>query len=970
MSMNPPAPFLHWRQENNRYSVASAYYSLTLSAADGSILALAVRNKNKPVLCSGEQGLWHLRFRNGTTLSATGVHPQAETRGNTLLLRYEHPYASVAVQVIAYADHVDWVGEVTPHVDAVLDFALPARLRFDPAQLVRLVCPMDGNQSVGMACLGSFFQRQSEDNPSAWRPVLAGAEGYIRLFGGAPNMRPVDDPPVEVLPTPEASRWLPEETIAGIAGAHAIVNRPSPREQLDVVLVDSPNGAYFGARQLGAGYLWRVGGRVETAQKALVRVLVADVLEKLDKQGYVGIIALPNAPRSGGWAAITVEEWCQTIAVLESSTGGRIRYERIRSVSAMHRACREGKYVAIINPYGEWLPALPKGGIPESLEAVQRFVQNGGHWFEVGGYPFFYALLPASYLSMRVSYPPAFADFLHWETHVGRVALYRVQPRDWRPWDRRKIFVPGWLAWGGDENGGYAERAFGTYVAAGTRWRAPTVRLIADKTPSEALRLYAQANGVRRRLAQKMPRALLERFKRAVLVYYGGNAREKLQFVNHLPVPSLIHFADYLKGGFDKEYPDHLPPHPRFGTMQELTAFVREAQRRGHLVMPYTNPTWWCDNPKGATFQREGEAPLLRTLDGQVSRERYGPNEGYTICFWHPAVQGANRRTRRQFSEEIPVDILFQDQCGARGWLYDTNPASPAHYAYTEGLLSMLAEDSAKIPLSTESGWDRVAEYEVQLCGMAWSLVPTDHAPDWRMLLREQFPPHAWEIFPLAQYLVHDKASMVMHDLGQFVTNREVLAWVLGLGFGLSARVWAPDLSQDTVREWLRWLSRLQQSVCARYIGEPLRAFRHERIGKGDGILRADYGKVQVVANLNPHPQEVTVARQKVWLAPFGFWASGGGVLAANLYRVGGREFGEEGVSFILETANRPELWVYARSGEQVAALIGSIRRARLRWDHGAVVDAAVRRGALFLTTPTTKVFQNVRRVWHAEILA
>jgi len=964
--------FPRWRRENNRYSIASAHYSLALSATDGSILAIAVRGTDKPILRSGEQGLWHLRFRNGKTLSAAGIRPQAQIRDNTLLLHYDHPQASVAVQVIAHADHVDWVGEVAPHIDTVLDFALPARLRFNPAQLVRLVCPMDGNQSVGMACRGSFFQQQPEDNPSAWHPVMAGTEGYTRLFGGALDMRPDNDPPVEVFPSPEAIRWLPERAIPAITGARAIANRPSPRNQLDVVLVDSPNGCYFGARRLGAGYLWRVGGRVESAQKALVRTLVTGVLEKLGTQGRAGIIVLPNAPRSGGWAAVTVNEWRQSLSELETATGGRIRCEEIHSVAELHQACREGTHIAIINPYGEWLPVLPKDGVAETLEAVQRFVRNGGHWFEVGGYPFFYALQPAQYFSMRVSYPPAFADFLHWETRAGNIALYRVQPRKWKPWDRQHLFVPGWLAWGGDENGGYTERSFGTYVPPGTRWRAPTVRLTVGKTAQDALKLYAEANGIQRRLVQKMPRTLLERFKRAVLVYYGGNAREKMQFLRLLPVPSLIHFADYLKGGFDKEYPDHLPPHPHFGTMQELLTFVREARRTGHLVMPYTNPTWWCDNPRGPTFQREGEAPLVRTLDGQISRERYGQNEGYTICFWHPAVQEANRRTRRQFREEIPVDILFQDQCGARGWLYDTNPASPAPHAYTEGLLSMVAEDSAKMPLSTESGWDRVAEYEVQLCGMAWSLIPTEYAPDWRVLLREQLPPHVWEIFPLAQLLVHDKAAMVMHDLGQFVTNREVLAWVLGLGFGLSARVHAPALAQDTVREWLRWLSRLQQSVCARYIGEPLRRFQHERTGNGDGILRADYGRVQVVANLNPRSQEVNVGRQKVHLTPFGFYASGEGMLAANLHRAGGREFGDEGISFVLETAKQPEVWVYAHAGEELAVPLPVVpaRRVKLRWDNNALTEAEIRQGVLFFTLPPTPVTESVRRVWHARISA
>jgi hypothetical protein len=76
-------------------------------------------------------------------------------------------------------------------------------------------------------------------------------------------------------------------------------------------------------------------------------------------------------------------------------------------------------------------------------------------------------------------------------------------------------------------------------------------------------------------------------------------------------------------------------------------------------------------------------------------------------------VKAANRLTRRQFTDEYPVDILLQDQCGARTWKYDLNPASPTPYAYTEGMLSMIEEDARLVPLSTEDGFDRVVNAEV-----------------------------------------------------------------------------------------------------------------------------------------------------------------------------------------------------------------------------------------------------------------
>ena len=76
---------------------------------------------------------------------------------------------------------------------------------------------------------------------------------------------------------------------------------------------------------------------------------------------------------------------------------------------------------------------------------------------------------------------------------------------------------------------------------------------------------------------------------------------------------------------------------------------------------------------------------------------------------------------------------------------------------------------------------------------------------------------------------MHDKAIFLHHDLGQFVTNDQVLSWTLGLGYSLSYNVTAWMLKQDEHAQWLAWLACLQQNVCARYLGEPLRAFKHDR---------------------------------------------------------------------------------------------------------------------------------------------
>jgi hypothetical protein len=779
---------------------------------------------------------------------------------------------------------------------------------------------------------------------------MVGPAGYSSLFGGPLDQRPDGDPPVPLQPGAQAAEWLTPGLIGRIGVTRAFVNRPSRRDQVEIVLADSDNGPYFAASSLGgSGKLWRLGGGVGDEEAGLAADMVTEVLRRLPAgRGKLGLIALTRGPERGGWTGVGVSQWRERLQGVAQAAG--LAFEELTRPEAVVAAARGADFAAVLNPYGEWAPAPDEGGMPALVEAVGAYVQAGGSWFETGGYPFFYAMAPLRYLSHGSSYPAAFADFFHLDTDAGSASVYRVQPQTHEPWagatDPSAIFVPGNLACGGDEQGGYCDRPFATHVTPGETWHAPTVRMTVGNTPEAGLQAYCAANAIRRRLDEKMRPEVLDRFRRSVLLYYAGSCAEKGKHLGRLPVPTQVHFADYLKGGFDKQYPDHLPPRESFGTAEEFRAFIRECQAAGHLVMPYTNGTWWCDHPKGPTFEREGTDPLLKTLRGELFREQYGANDGYTVCHWHPAVRAANAETLRQFTEEYPIDILFQDQCGARGWQYDLNPASPTPYAYTEGLLSAVAEDSRSVPLSTESGWDRVVNYESQLCGMSWGIVPTEGGPTWRTLMKHTIPPETWEVYPLAQHIAHDKAAMLYHDLGQFVTNREVLAWTLGLGFCMSYTAGAAGLENDTPREWLYWLDRLQKSVCARYVGEPVVAFAHDRgpnpTPAHDGVMRATYGPVTVAANLGPEARD--------GLPPYGFRAAAEGMTAGDAVDAEGRV-----ASFVAEQKGEgADLWVYSPAEREVRVQLppGVPEQLSPRLQTGESLEARREGDALTLRLP------------------
>ncbi len=892
-------------------------FRVAFSDADGAITS--VTEGGESIWQSGEQGLWHIKFEDGSTISAADVAEGGFTISDAEgahVMEWRMDEVTVQVTATAREDGVALTSEVTPKDKVVLDFALPGRLRFEPGTVERFICPANGNMSVGTAFNAKFFGMQPQENPAAWRQEISGPAGYEALFGGRLDQRENDDPATTLRVTEEGREWLGAGLVERVNTAQAVVNRPCTRGQADLTVVDSDNGPWISASHIGGeGYLWRIGGSIGDREARLPPEVIRSIIARLttdapEGRTKIGLIALNQGPSGGGWTAVTVDEWRRQLQ--HAARAGGKEFVALTTPSETIAAAEAGDYLAILNPYGEWAPAPVDGDVMDTVSAAGSYVRAGGSWFEVGGYPFFYALRPVRYMNHGSLYPAAFADFFHLDGAAGSSSVYRAQRLNPEPWagaeDTSNIFVPGRLECGGDEEGGYCDRPFATYVQPGTTWRAPEVRMTVGNNVVEGLESYAAANGIERRLDQKMSPEMLDKFKNSVLVYYAGACAEKLANLDKLPVPTQVHYADYLKGGFDKEYPDHLPVREGFGTPEEFGEFYDRARALGHIMMPYTNPTWWCDHPKGPTFEREGTAPLLKQLSGEPYRERYSTNDGWTICFWHPAVQAINRETRRQFTEDFPVDILFQDQVGARSWRYDTNPASPTPYAYIDGLLSQAAEDSQVRPLSTEAGWDRVINYESQLCGLSWTIVPTEGGPSWRTPMRETYPADTWEIFPLAQILAHDKTAMLYHDLGQFVTNREVVSWTLGLGFCMSFRVSATALEKDPPREWLRYLDRLQKSVCGRHVGEPVTAFEHRQSAESPGVMRATYGDVEIVANLSPEPMSDGERR----LPGFGYIAEAPGMIAANLL-ARGKKVRPEGVTYIAEMGDGAvDVWVYS----------------------------------------------------------
>jgi hypothetical protein len=953
------------------------------SEVDGSLVSLSSGESPQPILRGGEEGLWCVRFQDGSQMSASDFRTANATRrcsvsksadGSALTMTFESPELQVAVTAVVVACGIELTASVEPQAKTVVEFVVPGRLRFEPERLQRVVAPLTPHLGVGVALQPSFFTRQGLANPTAWQTLDRGGRGYVALLGQGPVMHDWDAAPTRLRVTDAGRQWFGPALAEKLNAASARVTRPFVPSQAELVLLDSEAGPYLAANALGgSGRLWRVGGRVDEAEAADALSAVVAIVDRLasapSARKRLALVHLANGPPRGEACAVTIEAWGTALRATAQARG--LTLDEVASPEAMVAAADRQDILAILNPYGEALPVPRDASLVQVVEAIRRYVRAGGNWFEVGGYSFYGSLRPVDYLRFEGQYPPLFADFLHLDTDAGAASVYGVQPRTWQPWEgaahHEAIFVPGRLALGGDEAGGWYEHAFGTFVPAGQPWAAPRVRIAIGAPADASLREYCRANNITRPLDDKLPPALRSPLRQAMLIKLMGTAREQIAALPQLPAPALIHFTEYLQGGFDKQYPDHLPPAPRFGTPADLRALCDRAHELGHLVMPYTNPTWWCDHPRGPTFVRAGDAPLLRDLSGSLSPERYGNNDGYTTCLWHPAVRAVNRETVRQFTEDYPVDILFQDQCGARTWQYDTNPAAPTPYAYAEGMISMVEEDCRRAVLGTEDGFDRIVNAEAQMCGFTFGLVP-GHNPDWARGFKKLYPPGTWQIYPVAQYIAHDKAALLHHDLGKFVTDRSTLSWTLGLGFAMSYAIRARDVARPDQREWLLWLDRLQKSVCARYVGEPVQAFEHQQpaeLSTNDGVIHATYGPVRLVANLGS--DELRDAGHE--LAGFGFYAESPGMVAANLRRLSALDLGEEGISFVTEaTKSGCEIWLYATGGQEVAVLLPptSDGTYTLTVDNEPPTSVRATENAVRLRLPGATT--GAKRLWHAAM--
>jgi hypothetical protein len=473
----------------------------------------------------------------------------------------------------------------------------------------------------------------------------------------------------------------------------------------------------------------------------------------------------------------------------------------------------------------------------------------------------------------------AFADLLAADVGRAHVAFYSVNPA---PSAIAPVDI-GVISSSDGPCGGQRfclTHAFQTWIERGQTWTSPTVRVRIGGSIEQSTLAYRQDNGIADypSLETKLG-SRLETLARAPLVkvdpWKGPLPRfsEWGPHLRRLPSPSLLHPVAFQERGHDEDYPDFLPPDPKWGTLADFNAALDVARQLGHLVMPYLNVSWWdtqAPTVRGLPTPLTPKDIAMQNAAGAPVTEQFGPKDGYVVSPHVPFVRDRVDRLMEEWRQDAPVECLFFDQIGARPWRRDFNPAAPTPLAYQDGWLETFARHRDRC-LTTEDGWDRLADAFVAFHGGLLQMQREFRWPDAR------WGRGNWDPFPLANWLLRDKVLLYQHDLYEGTLTDEPEVLLFNVAFGLVLSYTWDDEMQSLESPWLQWVGSLQRTLGPHVAGVPQTAYRQ----LAPDVTESVFGDYSVVANWSAtQPFDHDGHR----IAPLGFLARAGDDVLAGVF--------------------------------------------------------------------------------------
>jgi len=882
---------------------------------DCKIKSLKISNKEVEVK---DFELMSLRFENKIHSISDSVCTGSRIENDSLVFNFTHKDVDWSVRWTASEKYLDLIASLKSKTGYISEVNFPAKLVFDADDIDELKYHINWPRNMGLELNKNFFKPQNNIyNPHNFNFVVGKPnQGSLHelLYGHKIPLLPLSkESPIRV--GKDAKNWLGIDIDRILKGLKARTARPLSKKSADISIFESDDGVWLGGTRFGGkGVLFRIGGNANTEWKN-------ETLPFLYYRIYRAAKDKAKAMKMG--------ERVKFVMVLPVINGNDFRNILESCSEWFHRmgndvnviftprelanALKSPDTLMIVNPLGEDF-LLPEGMDGKTFMAeLKKFVQAGGVWFESRNYPFFALLEPQKYL--KITGVPV-ADLNHFKLKGENVAIYSVQPVADKNFKKDKPLCSFQNTYSGCDKGAMLSRKVIYYLDKGESAELPVTRIKFGENFARTVKSFCADNKITKKLSDKASPEFLEKFKNALIIKCSGNdLLNTKDVIANMPDKSLIHLANYLTGGFDKQYPDHLPPRKNYGTADEFRDLIDFIHSRGSLFMPYTNNTWWCDEPKGPTFEKHGDAPLVVRHDGKLQPEIYWNNKGFTCCQWHPAVLEANAKIIKEFTQDYPADIVFQDQTGSRFYSFDANPAAPSKNSYADGLVNTTMIDSKKALLSTEDGFSHLSDYEIQFCGFSFGILEPKPNNYWR-LIYENYPKNTFKLYNMLGALFQDKVSITQHNLGGDIREPRRLSLCVAYGMHLITRINRNDKTVYSFQtfEWIKWLDVVQKTLSAKYIGANLKNFEHtwENLHTRDasGVIRSQYDNISIVANL----QEKTLREGNMELPSNSFYAKGkdfsvGGIIACGDFKVNDRTW------YALEGNS---LKIYGKGGEEV----------------------------------------------------
>lgn len=557
--------------------------------------------------------------------------------------------------------------------------------------------------------------------------------------------------------------------------------------------------------------------------------------------------------------------------------------------------------------------------------------------------------------------PGMFADYVALSSGRGRIAIYSLYGSGpIRPGDFGLVHDEVYIS-----DTTFYRHAFGTWIGEGQTWPSPWVRIHVSQPPTETIAAYRDANGLgalpplREKLGSHYTQTARSPIFKADAHHLGISFTHYYsEALCHIPTPGILHPVAFQPRGHDENYPDFLPPDAEWGSTAEFADMIQQAQAEGFLVMPYVNPTWWDD-----------ESPTLSTIaitdvavldeGGRPVTEAYGSefqHHGYVMSPWAPFVQQRLQQLVVSMTEDVPSDMLLEDQIGARPWLFDHNPSSPHPMAYSEGWLEHAQRYSDTL-LMTELGFDRLAGTMVGFHGSV--LLPQHKACRVTTCTDEWWGDGNWHPYPLVPAMVRDKVLLYQHDLATqtMTADKVTLTWNLAFGYMLSYDL---GYGGGLDNPWLELASVFQREVLARYADELVTDFAYLE----DDVTLTSFETYSVVANwdeANPYSFGGHT------LTPLGVLVTNtDGTLTAGVFTGYNGVPLSVGEHYLIEERSPTDITVYQPSGADTSLTLQPLPS----WGpHDSIQARAYSTGGeVITTTPVATTTQGIAFVYQREV--